>query len=83
MQKDRYAEIDRIMFVPVKGVIALQGADMAAYHTYLFGRAWLKDGEAAMADPHFRDFVRRGYSGLIMMREHIEELIGRIRETRP
>jgi uncharacterized protein DUF3800 len=82
VRKDQYPEIDRILFVPVKEVIPMQGADMMAYQSYLFGQAWLKQGKDTVADPHFRDFVGRELSvGLIMMREHIEEMVGRVRET--
>jgi hypothetical protein len=82
LRKDQYPEIERILFCPVRKVIPLQGADMMAYHSYLFGKSWLKNGVDTVADAHFQEFVNREYSvGLIMMREHIEEMVGRVRET--
>jgi hypothetical protein len=81
-QKDQFPQIAGISFAPVKEVIALQGADMIAYESFLFGQGWLEHGEATVANAHFQEYVKRELSaGLIMMREHIEEMICRVRET--
>ncbi len=82
MQKAQYPQIAGISFAPVKEVIALQGADMIAYESFLFGQDWLQDGEETVANAHFQEYVKRELSaGLIMMREHIEEMVERVRET--
>ena len=82
LRKDQYPEIERILFCPVRKLPPLQGADMIAYHSYLFGQSWLKNGDDTVADAHFQELVNREYSvGMIMMREHIEEMVGRVRET--
>jgi hypothetical protein len=81
-QKQIYPEIERIIFAPVKKVIALQGADMIAYETYLYGYEWLKQGENAVANHHFKEYLKRDLSaGLIFGRSQIEEMIGRVREV--
>lgn len=43
---DEYPEIAGIGFAPVKAVTTLQGADMIAYETYLYGVNWLVTLEA-------------------------------------
>ncbi|MHB8267813.1 DUF3800 domain-containing protein [Bradyrhizobium sp.] len=82
MQKNVYPEIEKIIFAPVKELIALQGADMIAYETFPYGVEWLKHGERAAANAHFKEYMKRDLSaGLIFQREHVEEMAGRIRES--
>lgn len=77
-QPKKYPEIDGISFAPVVDVVALQGADLIASETYQFAQAWLKDRENPKAHPQFRDFIYRDLSsGLILAREHIEEIVAR------
>jgi hypothetical protein len=81
-QPDKYPEIGGIGFAPVKEVTALQGADMIAYETFLYGLQWLENGGRADANPHFREYVDRELSaGLIFQREQIQEMISRVREV--
>jgi hypothetical protein len=80
-RSDEYPEIAGIGFAPVKAVVALQGADMIAYETFLYGVNWLANGGSAEANPHFRDFEYRDLSaGLFLQRAHIEEMVARIRD---
>ena len=80
-QKNQYPELDAMFFAPVSKVVALQGADMIATETYQFAQAWIKDGENAVANPHFADFRQRDLSaGLIFDRDQIEEMVVRIRQ---
>jgi hypothetical protein len=82
IQADKYPEISAMFFAPVDKVVALQGADMIASETYWFGQEWLKSRENAKPNPHFREFMFRDLSfGLIFDREHIIEMIARVRET--
>lgn len=82
MQKDVYPEVDKIIFAPVKKVIALQGADMIAYETFLYGWEWLQNGGWAKPNPHFAEYEKRDLNaGLIFKRDQIEEMVARIRET--
>jgi hypothetical protein len=82
-QPNKYPEIGGLGFAPVKEVIALQGADMIAYETFLYGLQWLENGGWADANAHFREYIDRELSaGLIFQREQIEEMIGRVREVK-
>jgi hypothetical protein len=82
MQKGLYPEIAGIAPAPVKAVIALQGADMIAYETFLYNIEWKKHGEAAVANAHFKEYLQRELSaGLFLNREGVEEMVGRVRET--
>jgi hypothetical protein len=82
-KKEKYPEIGSIGFGAVSEVLALQGADMIATETYQYGQQWLKDGENAIANAHFRDYLKRDLSvGLVLDREHIEEIVRRFRETK-
>jgi hypothetical protein len=82
LQQQKYPELLSMFFAPVAGVVALQGADMIATETYQFAQAWIKDGENALANPHFSDFRYRDSSaGLIFDREQIAEMVSRMRQT--
>jgi hypothetical protein len=55
--------------------------DMIATETYQFAQAWIKDGESALANPHFADFRYRDLSmGLIFDRDQIAEMVIRVRQ---
>lgn len=80
--KSQFPEIERLGFMPVKDTVALQGADMIAYETYLYGIECLRNPESPVPNPHFAEYVNRPLSvGLFARREHIEQFIGRARET--
>ena len=80
-QSEKYPEIADIGFAKVSDVLALQGADLIATETYQFAQAWMKDHENPAANSHFRDFINRDLSmGLILDREHIEEIVARVHE---
>jgi hypothetical protein len=80
-QKQIYPEIQGIIFAPVKEVIALQGADMIAYETYLYGIEWLKHGQNAVANHHFKEYLKRDLSaGIFLDTPRIDEMITRVRE---
>jgi hypothetical protein len=80
MQKQKYPEIIGFGFGKVSETVALQGADMIALETNQFGREWIKDRDNPAANPHFSDFRYRDLStGFIVDREHIEEIIARVR----
>jgi hypothetical protein len=69
-------------FAPVPKVVALQGADMIATETYQYALEWLKAGENAKANAHFREYLKRELSsGLVFDRAQIEEIVSRVRET--
>lgn len=77
-----WPEIESLSFAPVKKVIALQGADMIAYETYVYAVESLRNPENPTAHAHFKDFIFRELTtGLFVRRLHIEEIVGRIRET--
>lgn len=83
-QADKYPEIAGIGFGKVSEVLPLQGADLIATETYQFAQAWLKDRANPATNPHFKDFVTRDLSGgIILDREHIEEMVARVRERFP
>lgn len=66
----------------MKKVIALQGADMIAYETYIYAVETLRNPESPVVHSHFKDFIYRDLTtGLFARREHIEEIVTRIRET--
>jgi TolA-binding protein len=44
---------------PVSKVVALQGADVIAAETYQYAKECLKSGKGAVANAHFRDYLRR------------------------
>jgi hypothetical protein len=77
---EQHPEITSIFFAPVSKVIALQGADMIATETYHYAQAWMKNRDEPVPNPHFREFIDRDLSsGLIFDREHIEEMVNRVR----
>lgn len=77
-----FPEIAGISFAPVPKVVALQGADMIATETYQYSLEWLKAGENAVANAHFREYLERELStGLVFDRAQIEEMVNRCRET--
>lgn len=81
-QSQKYPEINGISFAPVSEVVALQGADMIATETYQYAQEWLRDRDQAVANAHFREFLKRPLSaGLVFDREQIEEIVTRVRET--
>jgi hypothetical protein len=81
-QSEIYPEIAGIGFAKVSEVLALQGADMIATETYQYAQEWIKDGEDATPNPHFKDYLKRDLScGLIIDRARIEEVVARVRET--
>ena len=52
-----------------------------AERTRQVARAWLKDRENAVANPHFADFRYRDWSaGLIFDRDQIAEIVMPVRE---
>jgi hypothetical protein len=72
-QAKRYPEISGVAYAPVSKVLALQGADTIASHTYQFGLEWLKDRNNPAVNPHFRDFIAREFTtGIIIDRAAIE-----------
>ena len=82
-QSERYPEIAGLAFGRVSEILPLQGADMIATETYQFSQEWLKDGESAVANAHFRDYLKRELScGLMCDREHIEQIVARVQERR-
>lgn len=82
LSKSALPEIQRIGFQPVKSTVALQGADMIAYETYLYGVECLRNPGNPVANTHFRAYVKRPLSiGLFARREHIEEFVRRAKET--
>jgi hypothetical protein len=81
-QSLQFPEIAGIGFAPVPKVVALQGADMIATETYQYALEWLKDGQNAAVNAHFREYLRRKLSaGLVFERAHIEEIVTRVRKT--
>jgi hypothetical protein len=73
---DQGTKIAGIAFAPVPRVVALQGADMIATETYHYAQEWLRDRESAIANAHFREYLRRELTtGLIFDREHIQEVV--------
>jgi hypothetical protein len=81
-QSGKYPEIAALGFGRVSEILPLQGADMIATETYQFSQQWLKDGENAIANAHFRDYLKRELSsGLMADREHVEQIVARVRET--
>jgi hypothetical protein len=77
-----WPEIVSLSFAPVKKVIALQGADMMAYETYVYAVESLHNPENPNVHPHFKDFFSRELTvGLFARRPHIEEIAARIRKT--
>jgi hypothetical protein len=66
----------------VPKVVALQGADMIATETYQYALEWLKTGENAVANAHFREYLKREFStGLVFDRAQIAEIVTRVHET--
>jgi hypothetical protein len=46
-----------------------------------YGIDWLRDGENAVANHHFKEYLKRELSaGLIFKRDQLEEMIERVRE---
>jgi hypothetical protein len=83
-KQKEYPEIEAIGFAKVSEVLALQGADMIATQTYQFAQAWMKDRENPAVDPRFREYIHRDLSGGLMFdREHIEEMVARVRAGVP
>ena len=84
-QKQIYPELAGIGFARVAEILPLQGADMIATWSYQYAQEWFKDlGESADAKPHFQKYLRRELSfGSVLDREHIEEMVQRVRETLP
>jgi hypothetical protein len=80
--KGNFPEIENLAFAPVKQCIALQGADMIAYETFLYGQECLRKPDNPVANAHFQEYVRRPLStGLFARREHIEQFVSRARKT--
>lgn len=83
-KRKEYPEISGIGFAKVSEVLALQGADMIATQTYQYAQAWMKDRENPAVDPRFREYIHRDLSGgVIFDREHIEEMVARVRNGLP
>jgi hypothetical protein len=83
-QSEKYPEIVGMRFAPVSKVVALQGADLIATETYQFAQEWIKNRQNPNVNPHFKEFIWRELSsGLMFDREHIEEMVGRVREGLP
>jgi hypothetical protein len=81
-QSQQFPEIAGISFAPVPKVVALQGADMIATETYQYALEWLKTGENAVANAHFREYLKREFStGLVFDRAQIAEIVTRVHET--
>jgi hypothetical protein len=81
-QPEHYPEIESVFFAPVPKVVALQGADMIAAETHQYAKERLRNGQDAVANAHFRDYLRRQLSvGLLYDREHIAEAISRFRTS--
>jgi hypothetical protein len=81
-QSQQFPEIAGISFAPVPKVVALQGADMIATETYQYALEWLKAGENAVANAHFREYLKRELStGLVFDRAQIAEIVTRVHET--
>jgi hypothetical protein len=83
-QKTEYPELAGIGFAKVADLLPLQGADMIATWSYQYAQEWLKDRESTDAKPHFKKYLKRELSfGRVLDREHIEEMVARVRETLP
>lgn len=83
-QSEKYSELAAIGFGRVSEVTPLQGADMIATETYQYMQEWLRDREKAVANAHFRDYLKRELSvGLVIDREEIQKVISRVREIFP
>jgi len=81
-QSQQFPEIAGISFAPVPKVVALQGADMIATETYQYALEWLKTGENAVANAHFREYLKRELNtGLVFDRAQIAEIVTRVHET--
>jgi hypothetical protein len=84
MDKVTYPEVDRILFAPVTAEPPLQGADMIAYETYKFAQQWFEHGEAATANAHFREYLKRPLSmGLVFDYDQIAEMVERAKAGPP
>jgi len=80
-QKAFYPELDVVRFAPVKVVFPLQAAVTIATASFHYNKEWLKNGVHAIPNPHFQDFMKRRYSeGFMIGREHIAEVVARVRE---
>jgi hypothetical protein len=67
------SQVVSFTFASIERFCPLQGADMIATESYWFGLQWLKDGEAAEARPHFRDYLEHmNGGGFILDREKIQ-----------
>lgn len=83
-QKETYPELAAIGFAKVADILPLQGADMIATWTYQYAQEWFKDRESADAREHFKKYLKRELSfGTVLDREHIEEMVDRVRKTLP
>jgi hypothetical protein len=83
-QKQAYPELAGIGFAKVADILPLQGADMIATWSYQYAQEWIKDRESADAKPHFKKYLHRELSyGSVLDREHIEEMVQRVRQTMP
>lgn len=83
-QKAAYPELAGIGFAKVAELLPLQGADMIASWSYQYAQEWLKDRDSANAKTHFRKYLKRELSfGTVLDREHIEEMVQRVRKTMP
>jgi len=83
-QKQTYPEVAAIGFAKVADILPLQGADMIATWSYQYAQEWLKDRKGADAKEHFKKYLKRELSfGSVLDREHIAEMIDRVRETLP
>jgi hypothetical protein len=81
-QSEIYPELAGIGFGKVADVLPLQGADMIATGSYQFAQEWLRDREDAVGKAFFQDYLKRELSyGMVMDREHIEEIVARVQET--
>jgi hypothetical protein len=81
-QSDIYPELAGIGFGKVSEILPLQGADMIATGSYQFAQEWLKDRETVAAKPYFQAYLKRELSfGMVIDREHIEEMVTRVRQT--
>ena len=82
-QEELFPEIACFAYAPVSKVVALQGADMIATETFQYAREWLKWGDHAVPNPHFKPFMGRELScGLMCGRHQIEEMIRYVKERR-
>jgi hypothetical protein len=79
-QYNRSPEIAGMGFAPASNVAALQGVNMVAVESQLYARAWLRARDRSINQVQFNEYFQTELSvGLMIDREHIEELAAKTR----